>query len=89
MGYEDVPITDAYHLGEPDDPGHQTHLFLDDFSIKDRWDAKRVQKEPVKHPRNPVGLRYRDGVFARLSAIRRRPPGEGDQNPWSERVRRR
>ena len=49
-------MTDAYHLGEPDDPGHQTHLFLDDFSIEDRWDAERVQNEPVKHPRNPVVL---------------------------------
>ena len=51
-----MAAVDAYHLGEPDDPGHQTHLFLDDFSIEDRWDAERVQNEPVKHPRNPVVL---------------------------------
>ena len=51
-----MAAVDGYHLGEPDDLGHQAHLFLDDFSIEDRWDAERVQNEPVKHPRNPVVL---------------------------------
>ncbi len=51
-----MAAVDGYFLGEPDDLGHQTHLFLDDSSIEDRWDAERVQNEPVKHPRNPVVL---------------------------------
>ena len=41
VGYEDVPITYAYHLGEPDDPGHQTHLFLDLSRPCDYPDARK------------------------------------------------
>ena len=44
----------AYFRGTPDDPGHDLHLFLDDFAIEDRWDATRVQNEAVRHPHNPV-----------------------------------
>ena len=43
-----------YFLGEADDLGQDVHLFLDDFAIEDRWDAKRVQNDAVKHPTNPV-----------------------------------
>ena len=43
-----------YFLGEVNDLSQDVHLFLDDFAIEDRWDAARVQNEPIKHPNNPV-----------------------------------
>ena len=43
-----------YYLSKPDNFQEQTHLFLDDFTIEDRWDAVRIQNEVIKHPRNPV-----------------------------------
>ena len=47
-------MIDPYLLGAADDVGHEVHLFLDDFAFEDRWDAERVQNEPLKHPANPV-----------------------------------
>ena len=43
-----------YFKGEACDLKGQVHLFLDDFSIEDRWDAERRQNVPIRHPENPV-----------------------------------
>ena len=47
-------MIDPYFLGQPDEPGLNIHLLLDEFAIEDRWDAERVQNEALRDPRNPV-----------------------------------
>jgi len=46
---------EAYFLlGQAEDIGQETQLFLDSYAYSDRWDVVRRINEPAKHPANPV-----------------------------------